>query len=133
MIKAIIRFIGLFLQALIFTLLVSLIVMPVSCSSLKPIDGMKTASIEQTKKELEDIIKHGDNLTPAQKIVLQHAAADLKDAQATQKQAVKLQEQVIKASEKAGAGKLIYYIMYFVVFLVAAFLGFKIMRKFSLF
>lgn len=133
MIKAIIRFIGLFLQALIFTLLVSLIVMPVSCSSLKPIDGMKTASIEQTKKELEDIIKHGDNLTPAQKIVLKHAAADLKDAQSAAKQQSKLQDQVIKASEKAGAGKLVYNIMYFVVFLVAAYLGFKILKKFSLF
>lgn len=132
MIKAIIRFIGLFLQALIFTLLVSLIVMPVSCSSLKPIDGMKTASIEQTKKELEDIIKHGDNLTPAQKIVLQHAAADLKDAQAARKQQAKLQEQVIKASEKAGAGKMVYAIGGFIIFLIVMYIGNRALAIFKL-
>ena len=125
------RCIGILLEILFYVMIVSIIVFFVSCSSVPISDSGKTASYEQTKTEIDDIIKHGDNLTPAQKIVLKHAAANLKDAQVTQKQQTKLQEQIIKASEKAGAGKLVYYIMYFVAFLVASFLGFKILKKFS--
>lgn len=125
------RCIGIILEILFYGLIVSVILFFVSCSSVQTGGGMK-ASYQQTEKEIQDILKD-DNLTPAQKIVLKHAVADLKDAQAAQKQQARLQDQIIKASEKAGAGKLIYYIMYFVVFLVIAFMGFKILKKFSLF
>ena len=125
------RCIGIILEILFYGIIVSVILFFVSCSSVQTGGEMK-ASYQQTEKEIQDILKD-DNLTPAQKIVLKHAAADLKDAQAAQKQQARLQDQIIKASEKAGAGKLIYNIMYFVAFLVAAFLGFKILKKFSLF
>lgn len=128
----ILRCLGIILEALLYVAIVGIIVFMCSCSSIQP-GGNKTASYQQTVTEIDDIIKHGDNLTPAQKIVLKHAAADLKDAQTAGKQSAKLQEKLIAASEKAGAGKLIYYIMYFVVFLVAAFMGFKILKKFSIF
>lgn len=125
------RCIGIILEILFYGLIVSVILFFVSCSSVQT-GGETKASYQQTEKEIQDILKD-DNLTPAQKIVLKHAAADLKDAQSAAKQQSKLQDQVIKASEKAGAGKLVYNIMYFVVFLVAAYLGFKILKKFSLF
>lgn len=107
------------------------IVLQLSCSSVQTIKSAD--SIELTRNEIEDILKHDENLTPAQKIVLKHAVADLKDAQTQSKQAVKLQDKVIESSEKAGAGKLVYNIMYFIIFLIIAFAGFKIMKKFSFF
>lgn len=123
--------IDIILKIIISGLVLAALLFITSCSTVQP--GEKTASYQQTVTEIDDIIKHGDNLTPVQKIVLKHAAADLKDAQAAGKQTAKLQEKLISASEKAGAGKLIYYIMYFVAFLVAAFMGFKILKKFSIF
>lgn len=109
------------------------IVSLLSCSSIQTGGETKAASYHQSYTEIQDILKHSDNLTPEQKVILKHAAADLKDAQTQSKQIAKLQTQIVKSSEKAGAGKLIYNIMYFVAFLVAAFLGFKIMKKFSIF
>lgn len=121
------------LQSVIAILIAWAMLTLLSCSSVPITGGEKCASYQQTDKEINDILKHGDNLTQAQRIVLQHASADLKDAQKQNKQTASLQTQLIKSSEKAGAGKLIYNIMYFAAFLVAAFLGFKLMKKFSLF
>ena len=116
---------------LTFAVLLTMFLLSIfGCTSIQ--NAGNVASYQQTEEELINI-SDDDNLTPAQKIIIKHAAADLKDAQAQGKQTAKLREQVIKASEKAGAGKLVYNIMYFVAFLVAAFLGFKILKKFSLF
>lgn len=129
----ILRCIGIILEILFYGLIVSIILFFVSCSSVQTGGGdMKTASYQQTAKEIQEALKHGDNLTPTQKIILAHAAADLKDAQTQSQQAAKLQDKLIKASEKAGAGKLIYYIMYFVGFLVLSFAGLKIMKRFGI-
>jgi t-SNARE complex subunit (syntaxin) len=94
--------------------------------------GEKTASFIESEKELTDTLKD-DNLTAVQKIIIKHAISDLKQAQATEKKAVELEKKVVASAEKAGAGKLIYTIIYFVAFLIVAFIGFKIMRKFSFF
>lgn len=126
------RCLGIILEILFYGLIVSIIVFMVSCSSVQTGGDIKCQSYEQTGKEIQDILKDGDNLTPAQKIVLKHAAAELKDAQTQGKQNAELQNKLIKASEKAGAGKLIYYIMYFVGFLIFAFFGFKIMKRFGI-
>ena len=133
MIHFILRCAGILLEILFYVLIVSIIVSVVSCSSIsvQPGGNEKTASYHQTEKEIQNILKGGGNLTPAQKIVLQHAAADLKDAEVQSRQQAKLQEKLISASEKAGAGKLVYYIMYFAAFLIAAFVGLKILRKFG--
>ena len=122
----ILKCIGIILEILFYAAIVGIIVFFVSCSSIPITDTGKTASYIQTGKEIEEIIKHGDNLTPAQKIVLQHAAADLKDAQAMQKQQVKLQEKLISASEKAGAGKLVYWL----IGLAVAGMAYKVFRIF---
>ena len=128
----ILRCLGIILEIIFYGLIFSLVVFMCSCSSLQP-EGGKAASLNQTKKELVDIIKDGDNLTPTQKVIIKHAIAELDDAKNQSAKIEKLQSQVIKTAEKAGAGKLIYYIMYFVVFLVGSFLIFKVLKKFSLF
>ena len=128
----ILRCIGIILEILFYVTIVSVILFFVSCSSIQTGGDMKTASYQQTAKEIQEALKDGDNLTPAQKIILAHAAADLKDAQTQSQQAAKLQDKLIIASEKAGAGKLIYYIMYFVGFLVLSFVGLKIMKRFGI-
>lgn len=122
----ILRCVGIILEVLFYAAIVSIIVFFVSCSSVQKTAYKNTAGYQQTEKEIQDILKHGDNLSPAQKIVLQHAAADLKDAQAVNKKAVQLQEKLITASEKAGAGKLIYWILYTVIGGMALFLFTKI-------
>ena len=114
-------------------ILFAIMIFFVSCSSVPITGDTKCQSYEQTGKEIQDIIKNGDNLKPEQILVLKHAAAELKDAQKQGKQVSELQNKLIKSSEKAGAGKLVYNIMYFVAFLVGAFLVFKILKKFSIF
>ena len=122
------RCLGIILEILFYGLIVSIIVFMVSCSSVQT-GGEKKASYQQTEKEIQDILKDGDNLTPAQKIVLKHAAAELKDAQTQGKQNAELQNKLIKASEKAGAGKMVYAIGGFVVFIISAFVGMKILKR----
>lgn len=94
--------------------------------------GEKTASLQESEKELTDTLKD-DNLTPVQKVIIKHAISDLKQAQATEKKAGELEKKVIASAEKAGAGKLTYTIIYFVVFLIVAYVVVKIGKKFGLF
>lgn len=127
------RCIGIILEILFYATVVSIIVFFVSCSSVQPGSGdMKTASYQQTAKEIQEALEHGDNLTPAQKIILAHAAADLKDAQTQSKQTAKLQDKLITASEKSGAGKFAYWILYVVLGGMILFLFNKIKRIFGL-
>lgn len=130
MIHFIFRCLGILLEILFYCLIVSVIVFFVSCSSVQNI-GEKSASYIESSKELDSIINN-ENITPVQKIILKHASEELKQAEAQNKQVTKLHEKLVASSEKAGAGKLVYYIMYFVVFLVATFLGFKILKKFGI-
>lgn len=132
MIRFLWRCLGIFLEILFYIIVVGIIVFMVSCSSVPITGDNKCQSYKQTGKEIQDIIKNGDNLKPEQILVLKHAAAELKDAQKQGKQIAELQNKLIKSSEKAGAGKLVYYIMYFVVFLVAAFIGLKVMKRFGI-
>ena len=125
----ILRCIGIILEILFYATVVSIIVFFVSCSSVQPGSGdMKTASYQQTAKEIQEALEHGDNLTPAQKIILAHAAADLKDAQTQSQQAAKLQDKLITASEKAGAGKMIYALGGFIIFLIVIYIGNKALK-----
>lgn len=87
---------------------------------------------KQTVSEIDDIIKH-DKLTDKQKVILQHAKTELQSAQQTASKNEELQNELIKESKLAGAGKMVYTVIYFVAFLIVAFIGFKILKKFGIF
>lgn len=124
------------LQFIISVIIAVCLVSIFSCSSVQTSGGGVCTkglnSYSGTIDELKDILKH-DPLTDKQKVIVNHAIDNLKDAKKQNTKTEKLQEQLIKSSEKAGAGKLVYNIMYFVIFLIVAFAGFKIMKKFSFF
>ena len=79
------------------------------------------------------MLKHDNNLTPAQKIVLKHAKNQLAQAAQNEKKIEKLQNDLIKESKQAGAGKMVYTMIYFGVFLIIAYIVIKIGKKFGLF
>ena len=124
------------LQFIISVIIAVCLVSIFSCSSVQTSGGGVCTkglnSYSGTIDELKDILKH-DPLTDKQKVIVNHAIDNLKDAKKQNTKTEKLQEQLVKSSEKAGAGKLVYNIMYFVIFLIVAFAGFKIMKKFSFF
>jgi len=99
------------------------------CSTLQT----NTKEYNQTAKEIDDIIKHDNNLTDKQKVILQHAKIQIESASQTSKENDKLQQELVKESKLAGAGKMIYTLIYFVGFLIVAFITFKILKKFSIF
>lgn len=105
-------------------LIIILIVLFVGCSTVQ----YKNESFDQTRTEIEDIIKHDTNLTDAQKIVLRHAIVDLKTAQAQSKQNDKLTTELIKTSKSAGAGNLTYWIIGVLCFAITAFIISKVAK-----
>jgi len=105
-------------------LIIILMVLFVGCSTVQ----YKNESYDQTRSEIEDIIKHDTNLTDAQKIVLKHAAADLKTAQAQSKENAKLTTEIIKTSKSAGAGNLVYVMLGIIGAGIVAFIVSKIVK-----
>ena len=121
MMKFILKCVGILLEIIFYVAVVAVIVFMISCSSVQTLGngGIYTKGLNSysgTIDELKDILKH-DQLTDKQKVIVNHAIDNLKDAKKQNTKTEKLQEQLIKSSEKAGAGKLIYNIMYFVAYI----------------
>lgn len=104
-----------------------------TCLSCKSITTSNNLEYKQTENDIDNILKHDTNLTPAQKIVLKHAKNQLAQAAQNEKKIEKLQNDLIKESKQAGAGKMVYTIIYFVVFLIIAYVVIKVGKKFGLF
>ena len=95
--------------------------------------GIKTAEYKQTASEIEDIVKRDTNLTPMQKVVLKHAIVNLREAEKKDQEVIQLQKQVVSESKLAGAGKMVYVLIGFIIFLIVSVFGFRVMKKFSVF
>ena len=102
-----------------------------SCSTLQN-STIKTSESNQTANEIDDIIKH-DKLTDKQKIVLTHARLQLLSVNEIDSQNRQLQSEFVKESKLAGAGKMVYTVIYFVGFFIVVFIGFKILKRIGIF
>ena len=98
-----------------------------SCSTL-PVAPV-TTSYKQSAKELKDIIKVDKTLSPVAKIVIKHAINDLENADKLQKDAENLEKKVISDSKEAGAGKLVYTLIYGGIGVFVLLVVLKIMKK----
>lgn len=92
--------------------------------------GVKTQKSDYslTGEEIQDILRHDKNLTPEQKIVLKHAAVELRNAQKQDIKNDQLQQQLVKESKQAGAGNLVYWIIGTVIFMGTVFVISKVLR-----
>ena len=93
-----------------------------TCSS-----QVKMTPADLSARELENMSK-ADNLTPEQKVILKHAAVNLKQAEKESKEIEKLQKQIVSESKLAGAGRMAYVIIGAAVFAVLAMFVFKFLK-----
>jgi len=85
---------------------------------------------QQTSTEIDNILQHDQNLTPSQKVVLNHAKIELKTAQTQDKQIFQLQKKVISESKMAGAGTLVYWLIGLGAVLAVAYVSGKFLKIF---
>lgn len=89
----------------------------------------KSALYNVSADEL-DKISQSENLTPEQKVIIKHASINLKQAEKAENKVSELQEKLVKESKLAGAGKMIYTIIFFIAFCIISYIGFKILKRF---
>lgn len=93
-----------------------------SCSTIQK------SNYKESAGELQDLLKN-KKLDETSKIVIKHAINDLNNADKTQKENTDLTKKVIKESKEAGAGNMIYTILYIGAGIFAGIIVLKVMKK----